>query len=156
MMGRSEKVFDIRTYGDNPTLSYKQPEIDFEDYLDEAKDDLYYRGTSESDFDTKAEFDEVLEDRARELAFDDSLDSNTQCNKFIGTYNEHYDTAYPFKSKSIRRRNERKNSKPWILPWLEDACARKNKLYHDFVKNRSPQNKAKYDKRTYISKFRFL
>ena len=74
MMGRSEKVFDIRTYGDNPTLSYKQPEMDFKDYLDEAKDDLYYRGTSESDFDTKAEFDEVLEDRARELAFDDSLD----------------------------------------------------------------------------------
>lgn len=73
MMGRSEKVFDIRTYGDNPTLSYKQPEMDFKDYLDEAKDDLYYRGTSESDFDTKAEFDEVLEDRARELAFDDSL-----------------------------------------------------------------------------------
>ena len=74
MMGRSEKVFDIRTYGDNPTLSYKQPEMDFKDYLDQAKDDLYYRGTSESDFDTKAEFDEVLEDRARELAFDDSLD----------------------------------------------------------------------------------
>ncbi len=73
MMGRSEKVFDIRTYGDNPTLSYKQPEMDFKDYLDEAKDDLYYRGTSESDFDTKAEFDEVLEDRARELAFDDSF-----------------------------------------------------------------------------------
>ena len=47
--------------------------MDFKDYLDEAKDDLYYRGTSESDFDTKAEFDEVLEDRARELAFDDSL-----------------------------------------------------------------------------------
>ena len=73
MMGRSEKVFDIRTYGDNPILSYKLREMDFKDYLDEAKDDLYYRGTSESDFDTKAEFDEVLEDRARELAFDDSL-----------------------------------------------------------------------------------
>ena len=73
MMGRSEKVFDIRTYGDNPILSYKLREMDFKDYLDEAKDDLYYSGTSESDFDTKAEFDEVLEDRARELAFDDSL-----------------------------------------------------------------------------------
>ena len=41
---------------------------------------------------------------------------------------------------------ERKNSKPWILPWLEDACARKNKLYHNFVKNPSSENKTKYDK----------
>ena len=31
--------------------------------------------------------------------FDESLDVNTLCNKFIGTYNEHYDTAYPLKTK---------------------------------------------------------
>ena len=79
-------------------------------------------------------------------AFNDTLDTNTLFSKFLGTYNEHYYTAYPLKSKSIRRRNERKNSKPWILPWLEDACARKNKLYHEFVKNPSPQNKTKYNK----------
>ena len=58
----------------------------------------------------------------------------------------HYNTAYPLKKNRTRRKNERKNPKPWILPWLEDACARKNKLYHVFVKNPSPENKANYQK----------
>ena len=34
--------------------------------------------------------------------------------------------------------------KPWIIPWLEDACNRKNDLYHAFVKNPTAPNKTKY------------
>ena len=66
--------------------------------------------------------------------------------KFYETYTKHYNTAYPPKSQHKRRNNERKNPKPWILPWLEDACARKNKLYHSFVKEPTTANKVKYKK----------
>ena len=58
----------------------------------------------------------------------------------------HYNTAYPLKSNRIRRNHERKDPKPWILPWLEDACSHKNKLYHVFVKKPSLENKARYTK----------
>lgn len=60
----------------------------------------------------------------------------------------HYNSAYPFKSKRVRtRKNERKNPKPWILPWLEGACARKQRAYTEFVKdNNSIAKKLKYEK----------
>ena len=32
------------------------------------------------------------------------------------------------------------------MPWLEVACARKNDLYHKFVRTPTPENKTKYDK----------
>ena len=59
---------------------------------------------------------------------------------------KHYNAAYPLKSSRVLRNPERKDPKPWILPWLEDACARKNKIYFEFVKNPSSENKAKYVK----------
>ena len=65
-------------------------------------------------------------------------------NHFIDTYTKHYNAAFP--EKASRRKNERKVPKPWILPWLEDACARKNKLYADFVNEPSEGNKKSYDK----------
>ena len=58
----------------------------------------------------------------------------------------HYNTTYPLKKNRTRRKHERENPKPWILPWLEDACSRKNKLFHVFVKKPSPENKANYQK----------
>ena len=76
----------------------------------------------------------------------EDMDAQTSHNKFEEIYLKHYDKAYPLKSNHIRRKNERKNSKPWILPWLEDACSRKNLLFHSYVKEPSPENKAKYDK----------
>ena len=76
----------------------------------------------------------------------ETMDSQTSYDKFEEIYLKHYDTAYPLKTNHIRRKNERQNPKPWILPWLEDACSRKNKLFHAYVKEPSPENKAKYDK----------
>ena len=73
-------------------------------------------------------------------------DSNGKYEKFSEIYKGHYDVAYPLKTKRIRRTNERKNPKPWILPWLENACARKQLFYHEFIKNPSPENKSRYDK----------
>ena len=54
--------------------------------------------------------------------------------------------AYPIKTKLERRKKERQNPKPWILPWLEDACARKHLLYHKYIKEPTLTNKTKYDK----------
>jgi hypothetical protein len=48
-------------------------------------------------------------------------------------------TAYPLQK-------ERADPKPWILPWLEEACARKQNLYHLKVTNPSGKNSATYDK----------
>ena len=73
-------------------------------------------------------------------------DAQTKFDKFIHTYNTHYDTAFPLETNSARRKNERRNPKPWILPWLEDACARKNRLYHEFVNDPTEKNKIKYKK----------
>ncbi len=74
------------------------------------------------------------------------MDAQTAYNKFEEIYLKHYNDAYPLKCNRVRRKNERLNPKPWILPWLEDACARRQKVYHDFVKTPSPENKAEYDK----------
>ena len=76
----------------------------------------------------------------------EDMDAQTAHDKFEEIYLKHYDKAYPLKSNHIRRKHERKNSKPWILPWLEDACSRKNLLFHTYVKKPSPENKAKYEK----------
>ena len=54
----------------------------------------------------------------------------------------HCNNAYPLNNyKRTRRKNERKNPKPW----LENACAQK-KLYHKFVHAPTTENKAEYDK----------
>ena len=49
-----------------------------------------------------------------------------------------------------RRKNERQSPKLWILPWLEDTCARKNWLCYIYYNIKEPtiQNKTVklYDK----------
>ena len=98
-------------------------------------------------------FNEANDQLFKQLISEETWDETTNnigaqesYEKFDEIYLKHYNTAYPLKTNRIRRKNERKNPKPWILPWLEDACARKNKLFHIFVKKPSPENKAKYNK----------
>ena len=76
----------------------------------------------------------------------DHANAQEQYDKFSEIYAKHYDTAYPLITKRVSRKNERVNPKPWILPWLEDACARKNESYHKFVKFPTSENKAAYEK----------
>ena len=76
----------------------------------------------------------------------DDLDAQNSYEKFHEIYMKHYDTAFPLNSQRVRRKNERKDPKPWILPWLEDACARKQDVYEIFVTQPTPANKIKYDK----------
>ena len=86
----------------------------------------------------------IREEKWEEIT--ENLGAQDSYDKLEEIYMKHYNTAYPLKSSRILRNHERKDPKPWILPWLEDACARKNKLYYDFVKNPSSENKAKYAK----------
>ena len=71
---------------------------------------------------------------------------NEKYNKFHATYNKHYDTTFPEGDTNKNRKNQRREPKKWILPWLEDACARRDKLYEKFIREPTIQNKTKYSK----------
>ena len=90
-------------------------------------------------------FNELIEEEKWEAIFD-VQDANAQYNKFCEIYTKNYETAYPLKRNRIRRKNERKNPKPWILPWLEDACSRKQDLYHKSVQFPTKENIQAYKK----------
>ena len=90
-------------------------------------------------------FQELIRDETWTEVYE-QVNTQDKYNKFLDIYNKHYTTAFPVRNSRPKRKNERKNTKPWILPWLEDACARKNKLYHEFVRNPSTENSVKYNK----------
>ena len=92
-----------------------------------------------------ATFKQLIDEESWNEILDD-MDSQTQYDKFAETYMKHYNTAYPLKSQRVRRKNERLNPKPWMLPWLEEACARKQAFYFDFVKDPTSDKKALYEK----------
>ena len=73
-----------------------------------------------------------------------NVDAETKYTMFADIYTKHYNIAYPLNKNRNRRKFERVHPKPWIIPWLEDACNRKNDLYHAFVKNPTAPNKTKY------------
>ena len=68
---------------------------------------------------------------------DDKFDS------FESKYREIYERNFPKKTKAPRKR---KTDKAWILPWLQGACDRKNKMYRKFVENPTIENHMKYKK----------
>jgi len=75
---------------------------------------------------------------------DTAIDSNEMFNQLHGTISTHYTTTYPTTRKKA---NDRKGEgKPWIMPWLQEACDRKNSLHDDFVKTPTTENKDKYTK----------
>ena len=72
-------------------------------------------------------------------------DTQIKYDKFIKIYSECYETAFP-KVAATRRKKQRKHPKPWVQPWIEEACDRKNKLYHKYIKDPTTPNKLKYVK----------
>ena len=74
------------------------------------------------------------------------LTGEDRANEFFRIYDRIYNNAYPLSKNRKRRKNERILPKPWITPWLEDACNRKNSAYHEWVKNKTTANKVKYEK----------
>jgi len=92
-------------------------------------------------------FTELLKDENWDAVYaENSTERKFEC--FATKFNQLYDAA--FKQSSVRRKNQRKNPKPWILPWLEEACERRQNIYHNYVTNPTPANKRKYVK---IKKF---
>ena len=89
-------------------------------------------------------FSELISDEKWDIP--DGLNAEQQYDYFIDIYTTHYNTAYPLNTKRNRRKRERLNSKCWILPWLEEACERKNTLHMNFVKNPTTVNERKYKK----------
>ena len=94
---------------------------------------------------SNAKFRQLIDEEDWALVLDDA-DSQSQFKKFNGKYTEHYETAYPSKSKHVRRKNERVNSKPWMLPWLEDAIARRDRLHHEYIKEPTESKSETYKK----------
>ena len=73
----------------------------------------------------------------------ENSDANTMFDAIINKYTELYNKNFPLKRT---RRQKRQGSSPWLLDWLKCACARKNSLYRNFVKDPTSENKSKYFK----------
>ena len=89
-------------------------------------------------------FEELVQNEPWGSLIDDNLDLDTDYlfSNFLDRYNKLYNDAFPLKTSNItKRKNQRRNPKPWIIPWLEDACSRKNNLYHKFIKDPTEGNK---------------
>ena len=63
--------------------------------------------------------------------------------QFEKKFHEIYEKNFPKKSPKKRKR---KCDKPWVLPWLQGACDRKNRFYKEYVKHPTANNKLKYTK----------
>ena len=66
--------------------------------------------------------------------------------KFQSIYTKIYNNSFTTYKTNTNKNLQRNTTKPWILPWLQSACDRKNKFYHNYIKHRSIENKTKYDK----------
>ena len=90
-------------------------------------------------------FRELIEAESWERVLNENC-ANSKYEKLCEIYTDFYNKAYPLKKNRPRRKNERKNSKPWILPWLEDAIDRKQRKYYIFVKAPTSENDQAYKK----------
>ena len=68
--------------------------------------------------------------------------ANNKYENFQSKFNECYNTCFPKETKT--RKNKRITAKPWLKPWLIEACTRKNELYKNFIKQPNIENKNKY------------
>jgi exonuclease III len=92
-----------------------------------------------------ARFQQLISEEAWDTVVEES-DVQTKYNNFEKIYAKHYNEAFPEITSNQKRKKQRVNPKPWILPWLEEACDRKNRFYHNFVKEPTTANKTKYTK----------
>ena len=74
---------------------------------------------------------------------------NTASEKFTAfteLYTNIYSGVFSNSDSNTSKSKQRRTTKPWNPPWLQDACDRKNKLYEEYVKRPTVQNKTKYTK----------
>ena len=93
-----------------------------------------------------AKFKTQLQTQASWTEVYSATGTQTKYDIFIQHYTSLYNQAFP--KKSIPKKNKfiRKNSKPWMVSWLAEACDRKNKLYHKFITHPTAENKHIYSK----------
>jgi len=73
----------------------------------------------------------------------DSTHAQTKYIQFSKFYTDTYDTCFPINKPGKKKDRE---SKPWLFPWLAEACSRKNKAHATFIKSPTSINKAIYQK----------
>ena len=110
-------------------------------YSNDRNDKREFRIFSEAN---SQKFQELINAEAWDIP--EGLNAEQQYDKFLEIYMQHYNAAFPLKSERVRRKKERLDPKPWILPWLEEACDRKNRLYFIFVQDPTTENDVKYKK----------
>lgn len=125
--------------------------VQFKTDLDYPQDDATGLPESLSKFINFRKFNAANMDKFKGLiehetweAVDNVTSADEKYEKFIEIYDKHYNET--FELQSARRKNQRKNPKPWILPWLEDACARKNDAFYTKTVTPTPENIAQYNK----------
>ena len=126
--------------------------IGLQDHIGVAQNiDNFSNNFSKINAENLANFQDLLKKESWEEIFNEP-DTQLKYDKFIKIYTSHYETAFP-KKATARRKKQRQNPKPWILPWVEEACDRKNNLYSQFIKEPTTPNKIKYEKmKKFISK----
>ena len=103
----------------------------------------HYNFTDYSDENIRR-FKEILQNTDWGKILCSASDSNDMFERFHHVFTTLYDKIFP---TTLRKCNNRKGEgKPWIMPWLQEACDRKNSLYDDFVKTPTTENNDKYIK----------
>ena len=90
-------------------------------------------------------------------SIDSANDPDTKFDNFHSVFSNCYTECFPVTLKKCN--NRKAEGKPWIQPWLQEACNRKNKLYSLYMKNPTLENKLAYkkwvEKQVYKNKKRY-
>ena len=110
----------------------------------QTKAPAYYNYTDYSD-ENILKFNNLLQHTVSDWkSLESSYDANDRFNRLHAIVTMHYSNTFPTTRKKCD--NRKASGKPWIMPWLQEACDRKNQLYSEFIKNPSTVNKAEYTK----------
>ena len=111
--------------------------------INQPKSPSHYNFTDYSDENIQ-KFKEILQNTDWSTLLGLAIDSNDMFNRFHLVFTTHYNNIFPTTRRKCNNRKE--EGKPWIMPWLQEACKRKNKLYTDFIETPSTELKAAYTK----------
>ena len=68
-------------------------------------------------------------------------DCNESTSKFINKIKDIYDKHFPVKKVNV---NSRRHLKPWMTKGLITSCNKKNRLYKNFIRLKTPHSEEKY------------
>ena len=126
VVARSDKIFDISEYGDEIPLSYVQRQMDADDYIDDAKLDVY-----EEDFNSPEAYNEALKERAEDLAVEDSYNFEPEGDAidFMGALRRDPRLSSSDADELIMRIDETARDYEGITPRQLDSIMRETEYY---------------------------